>query len=54
MTRDDDDWVGTPPEGRHPRSAARPEHWRGSWQMYTIVMGILGFLVLIVVLLAAL
>jgi hypothetical protein len=26
---DDDDWVGEPPEGRHPRSAAKPEHWQG-------------------------
>jgi hypothetical protein len=24
---DDDDWVGTPPEGRHSRDRARPEFW---------------------------
>ena len=25
--RDDDDWVGTPPEGRHTRDRARPDFW---------------------------
>jgi hypothetical protein len=25
---DDDDWVGTPPEGRHSRDRAKPEFWR--------------------------
>ena len=24
---DDDDWVGTPPEGRHTRDQARPDFW---------------------------
>ncbi len=24
---DDDDWVGTPPEGRHSRDRAKPEFW---------------------------
>ncbi|HEV2768645.1 MAG TPA: hypothetical protein VGV40_00475 [Solirubrobacteraceae bacterium] len=24
---DDDDWVGTPPEGRHTRDRARPDFW---------------------------
>jgi hypothetical protein len=32
MTRpappDDDDWVGTPPEGRHSADRARPDFWR--------------------------
>lgn len=26
---DDDDWTGTPPEGRISRDRAKPEHWRG-------------------------
>jgi hypothetical protein len=26
--RDDDDWVGEPPEGRYPASRARPDFWR--------------------------
>jgi hypothetical protein len=25
---DDDDWVGTPPEGRHSADRARPDFWR--------------------------
>ena len=24
---DDDDWVGTPPEGRYTRDRARPDFW---------------------------
>jgi hypothetical protein len=26
--QDDDDWVGTPPEGRHSADRARPDFWR--------------------------
>jgi hypothetical protein len=26
--RDDDDWVGEPPEGRYTRDRANPEFWR--------------------------
>jgi hypothetical protein len=29
---DDDDWIGTPPEGRHSSERARPEFWRDQWQ----------------------
>ena len=25
---DDEDWVGTPPEGRYSRDRAKPEFWR--------------------------
>ena len=25
--RDDEDWVGTPPEGRYTRDRAKPEFW---------------------------
>jgi hypothetical protein len=28
MPYDDDDWVGTPPEGHHSRSQADPGFWR--------------------------
>ena len=28
---DDDDWVGTPPEGRYSRDRAKPEFWRSQW-----------------------
>ncbi len=30
---DEDDWVGTPPEGRYSRDRARPEYWRGRWPL---------------------
>ncbi len=30
--RDDDDWVGTPPEGRYTRDRADPAFWRNQWQ----------------------
>ena len=50
---DDDDWVGTPPEGRHPRSAARPEFW---WRQRPVApaaagIGLVLLIVLVVVLL---
>jgi hypothetical protein len=57
MTRrfqDDDDWVGTPPEGRISRDRADPGHWQRSWLPQAIVFGILGILVVVVVLLAVL
>jgi hypothetical protein len=50
---DDDDWVGTPPEGRYTRDRARPEFW----QQYSWALGIAGGIILIgliVVLIAAL
>lgn len=28
MTNYDDDWTGTPPEGRHDASRARPDFWK--------------------------
>jgi hypothetical protein len=30
--RDDDDWVGTPPEGRISRDRAKPGAWGNDWQ----------------------
>lgn len=27
-SRDDDDWTGEPPEGRHSADRARPDFWR--------------------------
>lgn len=49
MADDDDDWVGTPPEGRHSRERAKPEFWRD--QKPVAVGG--GLLLLIVVVLLA-
>ena len=51
--RDDDDWVGTPPEGRHSRDRANPGFWANQWQA-AIPGAILFVLVLIVVLLVVL
>ncbi len=48
---DDDDWVGTPPEGHHSRDRARPDFWRRQWQ--ATVAGA-GLLVVIAVLVAVL
>ena len=52
MPYDDDDWTGTPPEGRHSRDRAKPEHWRRAFPMVTVFWGILGILVVIVLILA--
>lgn len=52
--RDDDDWVGTPPEGRHTRDRAKPDFWRNQWQPAAIGGGALFLLIVIVLLLALL
>lgn len=28
---DEEDWVGTPPEGRYTRDRADPDFWRSHW-----------------------
>ena len=48
---DDDDWVGTPPEGRHSRDQAKPEFWRN--QKPVLAGGGLLLLVVIVLLVIA-
>ena len=50
---DDDDWVGTPPEGHHSRDRARPGFWQNQWQA-SVAGGVLLILVVIVLLLALL
>ena len=49
---DDDDWVGTPPEGRHSRDRANPGYWNRSWPVATIFGGLMGLIVVVVVVLA--
>jgi hypothetical protein len=50
---DDEDWTGTPPEGRYSRDRARPEFWRRQWQASVAGAGLLiAIVILIVVLLA--
>ena len=53
MSRDDDDWVGTPPEGRHSRDRAKPEFWRHQRPFLPAAAG-LFFVVLIILLVALL
>jgi hypothetical protein len=48
---DDDDWVGTPPEGHYTRDRANPEFWRNQRPL-AIGGGVLVLLVLIVVIIA--
>jgi hypothetical protein len=44
---DDDDWVGTPPEGRHTRDRARPEFWRRQRPLVPAATGIVLVLVIL-------
>ncbi len=45
---DDDDWVGTPPEGHHTRDRAKPEFWQRAWPWAGAGMALLIVIVLIV------
>ena len=44
---DDDDWVGTPPEGRYTSDRAKPAFW---WKQRPAQFGFAGLMVAIVVL----
>ena len=46
--RDDDDWVGTPPEGHYTRDRAKPEFW---WRQRPIVPAAVGIVVVVVIVL---
>lgn len=43
---DDDDWVGTPPEGRYTRDRAKPDFW---WQQRPIQVGAAALVLVIIV-----
>jgi hypothetical protein len=49
---DDDDWVGTPPEGHHTRDQAKPEFWRAQKPLIA-GGGVLLLLVVVLLLVAA-
>ena len=49
---DDDDWTGTPPEGRHSASRANSAFWEQKPLAYTLVFFGLFVLAIVVVLLA--
>ncbi len=51
--RDDDDWVGTPPEGRHTRDRAKPDFWLRQRPVLPAAIGILLVVILLVVVLVA-
>jgi hypothetical protein len=48
---DDDDWVGTPPEGRYTRDRAKPEFWRDQKPLMITGAGIVIALAILVVVL---
>lgn len=43
---DDDDWVGTPPEGRYTRDRAKPEFW---WHQRPVAPAAAGIAIVVVV-----
>jgi hypothetical protein len=45
---DDDDWVGTPPEGHYTRDRARPEFWRNQ-RPPALAAAAIGIVVLVLV-----
>ena len=49
---DDDDWVGTPPEGHITRDRANPSFWQQNQTMLAVSGGVLFVLVVIVLILA--
>lgn len=49
---DDDDWVGTPPEGRHSADRAKPDFWRN--QPAAAAAGAILFVLMVVVVVLAL
>ncbi len=50
--RDEDDWVGEPPEGRHSRDRAQPGFWRRDWRTSLAGAGLaVALLILVLVLL---
>jgi hypothetical protein len=50
--KDDDDWVGEPPEGHYTRDRAKPDFWRTQRPPQLIAAAVLvGIVVLVLVLL---
>jgi len=49
---EDENWVGTPPEGFHSRDKADPDFWKAEWPKYAMGAGVLMALVVIVVIIA--
>jgi hypothetical protein len=51
---DDDDWTGTPPEGHITRDRSDPAHWARNWPAQTIVYGLIGVGIVVVLVVALL
>jgi hypothetical protein len=51
---DDDDWVGTPPEGHYTRDRANPSFWANHWQeaAATALLGVVAIVAVIIALAA--
>jgi hypothetical protein len=49
---EDEDWVGTPPEGFHSRDKANPDFWKAEWPKYAMGAGVLVALIALAVLIA--
>jgi hypothetical protein len=47
---DEEDWVGTPPEGRHTRDRAQPEFWRRQRPVQLAAAGLVLIIVVVVIL----
>jgi hypothetical protein len=47
--RDEDDWVGEPPEGRYSRDRAKPEFWRGNVPLSITGAGIAIALIILLI-----
>lgn len=47
---DDDDWVGTPPEGRHSRDRAKPQFWGAQWRFSALAAAIVVVLAALLIL----
>jgi hypothetical protein len=46
---DDDDWVGTPPEGRYTRDRAKPEFWRQQRPLSIAAAGLALVIIILVI-----
>jgi hypothetical protein len=51
---DDDDWVGTPPEGHYSRDRAKPSFWQEQRRFLTVSGAVTGILVIAVILILVL
>jgi hypothetical protein len=51
---EDEDWVGTPPEGFHSRDKADPDYWRSQYGKYALGAGVLIALIILAVIVALL